>query len=295
MKIIQTKMRFQPIELSPEFAQQLLDKNHPQNRKPKTRRIEQYCDDMRNGYWTLTWEPIVQDEDGYTVEGQNRLAAFIRSGLDSIPVILCTGAPRKAMLGAGTGTPRNVADVARITGHPFPHGAATFGAIARRMALGLERNKNRLSIPETLQFVQRHTRALEFVFEAFGTKMRRGITQAPVLAVVARAYYQRGFKERLKEFAKVLIDGIPGNVKTDSAAIRLRNFLLENMGGRPRKSPGSYKSAKVIYAKAEIACRHFLDFEDIQSLRETTEELFQIPDDPQDIEEDDLQVAGKVG
>jgi len=293
MKIIPSKMQFQVVEMDRETAQHLLDKNHPKNRRLKETRVAQYQSDMTAGFWSLTWEPIVQDEDGYTVEGQNRLTAFLRSEMETLPCVFVSKAPRKAMLGAGCGTPRSVIDVARITGQEFPHGGNNYGAIARRMAIGLEAHKNTLSIPETLQFAKKHRDAIEFAFEAFGTFSKRGITVAGVVAVVARAYYRRNCRNRIRQFCVILLDGLPEHRIKDSAAIRLRNVLLDNIGGRRRRE-GSRISPKVIYAKTEVALSHFIDETEVQLLKETREELFPIPDDPS-LEDTDEQVAGKVG
>lgn len=295
MKTIQTKMRFQVVEMDRKTAQMLLDKNHPKNRRLKEGRVKLYLSDMQAGLWSLTWEPIVQDEDGWTVEGQNRLTAFLRSEMETLPCVFVTGAPRRAILGAGCGATRNVADVARITGQDFPHGASTYGAVARRMAIGLESHKSTLSIPETLQFVKSHRQALEFCFEAFGSASKRGITVAGVMAVIARAYYRRNSRNRTREFCTILLDGLPSNPRKDSAAIRLRNFLLDNVGGRKRQAEGARVAAKTIYAKTEIALQHFINEDEVHLLKETREELFPIPEDPSLEVEDEPQVAGKVG
>ena len=291
MKIVPTTMKFHVVEMTPEDAQRFLDKNHPNNRKPKPGKIVQYRRDMEADNWPLTHQAVAQDEDGFLIDGQNRLSAVVQAGVPVV-MLLCTGVPRRAMIGADCGTVRGVADAARIIGEPFAHGESSYGAVARRMAVGVEKGRNSLSIPETLEFCHAHKKAIEFAFEVFGFKKKRGITQAPVLAAVARAYYRRGCRDRLKEFGEVMLSGLCGNVKNDSAAIRLRNWLMENTTGGRRRSEGMYPAQKIVYAKAQLALHHFLECRSLEALRETSEELFPIP---AEIDNGDEVIAGKVG
>lgn len=289
MKILNTKMRFQAVMMTPEFAQALLDKNHPHNRKPKKGKIASMRYDMlgeMGGVWYLTPDPVAVDEDGYTINGQNRLTACVQAGVE-VPMVLVTGVPRTAILGMDCGTNRSVADAAKILGKTLPHGGAGYAAIARRMQKGSAAERLSMTIPQTLAFIESHRKALDFAFGAFGTKPIPGITQAPVLAVIARAYYLRGMKDRVKEFAEVLKTGLPSNPRKDGAAIQLRNWLLTKLVGgrkRTRLSPG----ATQIYAKTESALMHFLDENNPDKLYGTREELFPIPEDGVEKEEADV-------
>ncbi len=277
MQVIQTKMRYTAVMMDPEEAQRRIDRLHPKQRRPKPAKIKQYLLDARAGNWELSWDPIAVDEDNYTVNGQNRLIAIVQFG-SPLPVVLCTGVPSTAMAVSDMGTPRTVADVATILGKPFPHGAAIYGGAVRRMAIGLEAYSNKLSIPATLEFADKHKKALEFAFELINFN-KRGVRAAPVLAVLARAYYRKGARERLKEFAGILRSGLPENPKQDSAAVRLLDFLVDNAGGRRRRQSGAQLPARLIYARTEAALDKFLAKEFVQSLRETDAELFPIPDE----------------
>lgn len=274
MKVINSKMRFQVVEMTPEFAQQLLDKNHPDNRKPKSSRITQYLRDIDAGLWKLTHQPIAQCEDGYTIDGQNRLAAIVRSGR-AVPVVFVTGVPRDGILGADCGATRNVADAARISGKALPHGSLGYSSVARRMAIGLEKHKSTMTIQETLAFIAAHKDALEFAFTLMPKNVRM-LTQASVRAVIARAWYKRMSRSRIREFAEVYLTGLCGNNKTDTAAIRLRNWILDTMGTR---RGANRPNAKTIYAKTAVALSHFLNFQPVESLRETSEELFPLAEE----------------
>lgn len=281
MKILNSKMKFQVALVGPEDAQKFLDKNHPKNRRPKKGKIIQMRRDQIDGLWELTHQPIAFDEDGYLIDGQNRLASIIQSGME-VPLVIAWNVPRRAMLGADSGSNRTVTDVAQIMGDPMPRDFG-YASTARRMFIGNEASRTSVSIPRTLAFIKRHRQALDFVYSLFH-KNHKGLTQAPVKAVIARAWYTKGNRERLKQFAEILISGLVHNIKTDGAAIMLRNWLLNKLthGKRGlRANPPGH----LIYAKVESALAYFLEGENPDKLYGTKEELFPIPEDDTEEEE----------
>lgn len=192
------------------------------------------------------------------------------------------------MLAVDTGTSRNVADVARIMGMDIK-AINGVSAVARRMAMGMERNVSKsLSVQETLQWIEKHSAALKFAFEVT-PKNKIGITQASVRAVLARAYYRRPVEDtrsRVAVFGNILMTGLPENPKTDSAAINVRNFLQDHLhvGNEPRvRAPAI--SPLVVYAKTEMALDKFLRYENVESLRETSQELFWLPGEDRSVTE----------
>jgi hypothetical protein len=294
-KIVQHSMKFRVVMMTPEMAQELLDSNHPRNRRPKKAKIEQYSRVMRAGLWELTPEPICVDVDGWTTNGQNRLSACIRAGVE-VPMTLITGCPRTAILGQDQGTARNVGDTAAISGSPLPHGANNWAATARAMYSGLRAGGGgaRLGNIEVIEFGKVHQKAIEFSFECFPTPVK-GITQAAVRAVVARAYYGRNLRTRTREFCEVLLSGLPVNPHEDSGAIRLRNWLIDNfLGGRGGHARHGAPPA-IVYAKTERALQAFHNREMVKALQERNVEIFPIDGDNQVVaDEDDAEKNGTV-
>lgn len=285
MKIIKTRMRGRAVWITPEEAQALLDRNHPDNRNPKKGRILTYQRDMEAdvpatrysvGLWTLTHQAVAIDEDGRLVDGQNRLTACVRSG-KPIPIFLVTNVPRRSMIAVDAGATRNVADAAKVSGSALPRGRGLgWSAVARRMAKGNEAQRVDMSIPKTLLFIKAHWDALAFAFSLF-PKEKKGLTSAPIKAVLARAYYTQN-RERIKEFASILISGLPKHIRQDAAVIALRNYLQDALTVGKRKVrvnvPGH-----LIYAKVESALIAFLAHEPLDKLYGTSEELFPLPEE----------------
>ncbi len=282
-KIVKHNMRWEAVMMDSELAQDLLDRNHPSNRSPKLHKIEQYARDMRNGQWELHPHGIMIDTDNYTIDGQNRLAAVIRSGCE-VPMFIIYGCKKKMMKGVDMGSNRNFSDYVKIGEIALPFNQPfNVSSVVRAMDSGL-RSKPNMSNAEVINFVGLHEDALKFTFEAM-PKNAKGITHASVRAVIARAYYKRNYRTRIRQFCTMLYDGLVENPKDDSGVIRLRNWLIETFLGGMRKATVSRPRPVIVYAKTERALQAFLDNENIAMLYETRTELFPLPGEKDAVEE----------
>lgn len=66
--------------ITPDMAKTMLEHNIG-NRSPKPRAIARYAEDMRNGHWMETGDPIRFASDGRLIDGQNRLMACIEADM----------------------------------------------------------------------------------------------------------------------------------------------------------------------------------------------------------------------
>lgn len=279
MRDIPHKMKFRVVMMTPAAAAGLLSYNHPKNRRPRAQRIATYTQDILNGDWQLTYEGVAVDEDGWLINGQNRLNAIIDAD-KSAPILLITGVPRKAMLAVDQGLMRNVSDVAKVTGVDHP-AMGNWAACARSMMASTNTtSRARPSIQEVLTFIKNHEEAIAFAMECL-PKNTRGIAQAPVRATVARAFYQPKTKHRrIKDFAGVLISGLVTHAKHDTAAVLLRNWLADSFSeGTRKRHHGMRPGQFVVYGKTQVALRAFIDEEELQQLKATTKEYFLLPEE----------------
>lgn len=283
LKPIKSKMNFRVVTMTPEVAAELLKRNHPRNRKKKDNRINLYYNEILNDLWKLTHQPVAIDEDGYLIDGQNRLEAIVMADIE-VPLVLVTGVPKEAMLAADQGCLRNVMDLARVTGFNVEQPTG-WPAVARMMARGAGKTRNFMSTQMTLAYMKAHRKALEFAWECL-PENKRGLTMAGVRAAIARSYYQRDSHNRIKAFCKVLYTGLPNHVEHDSAAIRLRNWLLDAALNR---RAGVMLTMWTVYAKTEKALLSFINKEKVDRLWETSKELFLIPGDPKETSEDEAK------
>lgn len=280
---IEHNMKFKALMVPPCVAEEWLKKNHPRNRKPKERRIGLYAQDIVNHQWYLTHEAVGFDEDGFLIDGQNRLEAIIKAG-EPAPLLVVFNAPKKSFLMANQGASRDVRDMAKIQkfSDDMPTITRWIGC-ARTMLLGIKmvtiKRANPPTNQEVLAFLKAHQEAVGWALHIVpNSSATRGLARAPVHAVLARAFYQTGAKRiRTEAFATVLVSGLMENTKTDSAAIRLRNWLMDNIGGRRRRE-GMQVEPQIIYAKTQTALKAFIDERNVENLKETTsEELFKLP------------------
>lgn len=267
------QMRFKVVTMTPTWASELLKKNHKNNRRVKDRRVNSYGREMAQGLWRLTHQAVAVDEDGWLVDGQHRLEAVVASGCD-VPVVLALGVPRQSMVAVDSGANRNLADATRVHGNPLP--ALGWGSVARTMMVGMDRGRasQHIGHQEIMAFIRVHYKALDFAFSNL-SRNYRNLTPAPVRAVIARAYYQRGQRTRIGEFCEALKSGLVNDKQQDVAVLRLRNWLLnlsESRGKRTRFET---------YAKTEWALRQFIDGQDVAAILATKEELFEIPQEAQ--------------
>ena len=119
--------------IDPTAAHRLLETNTA-NRRVSLRRVSQLADQMREGGFENTGEPIIISDEGILNNGQHRLLAVIESGA-SVEMDLRFGIPRRAFVKTDTGAARNGADVLSIRG---VQGASQI-ATTLRMLIAYER------------------------------------------------------------------------------------------------------------------------------------------------------------
>lgn len=105
------------IEFSPDLASYILRELNYKNRPRKTGKIVQYATDMANYKWLLTGDTIAFGSDGLLKDGQNRLAACVRSGT-SFKTHVMFGIDPLAFAVIDTGANRSHSDVLSIMGVP---------------------------------------------------------------------------------------------------------------------------------------------------------------------------------
>ena len=108
------------IEFTVSMAEYVLTNLNHKNRPRKTSKIVQYARDMSDGMWLLTGETVAFGSDGLLKDGQNRLAACIRSG-SSFKTHVAFGIDPMAFAVMDTGANRSHSDVLSIMGIPNAH------------------------------------------------------------------------------------------------------------------------------------------------------------------------------
>lgn len=100
--------------ITPQMAAALLERNL-RNRHVRKGLVRQYADDMLEGRWHLTGEPIIFNEDGRLDNGQHRLQACVLSGVD-FDAFVVYGVSEEAQKYMDSGAKRGAHDALALNG-----------------------------------------------------------------------------------------------------------------------------------------------------------------------------------
>lgn len=256
IRIPHTSMYFGVVDMDEERARRCLEYNM-NNRKRKDNAINRYSADMERKFWRLTHEGIAFGIDGILKDGQNRLFAVIQSGV-TCRMLVCLGLDTEAQAVIDQGVKRTTGDVAKLQGIDT---TGRRNATAKMVHVGMKGQTSNASITTSIniELLDTYCEGLDFVQEHLPKPMP-GITKAPVLGAIVRAYYacrhDNRAVDRLKLFCSILRDGQYGH-DSNIAAYTLRERLT-GAGGRKPPGHGSKGSIEA-YALTEAALVAFLD------------------------------------
>jgi hypothetical protein len=260
------------VTVTPEQAQVWLDSRAP-NRNIRDLSVSRFAQDMVDGTWVLSHQGLAFDRKERLVDGQNRLAAVVRSGVE-VPMIKFTYLDdillAKALLVMDSGAKRSPTDNAIISGKLPENTSGKAWGIAKQMVDGgCSTRSLRTTHARMAEFIIEHMDAINFCLSNIRTHAA-GVSQAVVRAAIARAYYHCDH-ERLVEFCQVLTTGVSTS-KDDVAAALLYKFLSAKQA--PNQSHGLRKHEA--YSKAENAIKKFCDRTYITQLKAIDSEIFPI-------------------
>lgn len=136
--------------VTPEMAREWLRRN-VNNRALRAKRVEDLARSMSQGEWRYTGEAIKFSRTGRLLDGQHRLAACVRAGVE-IPLLVVVGLEDEAQDVMDTGLHRTSGDVLGLHGYK---NSTTLAAIVE-FAKQVEKNrfgKSGVTRPEVLAFV----------------------------------------------------------------------------------------------------------------------------------------------
>jgi hypothetical protein len=142
-------------DVTPEMAQEWLDKSNTHNRRIRKNQVAALARDMASNNWLFTGAPISFDWDGRLVDGQHRLAAVVQSG-KTLPFVIMRGLDPRSQSAMDIGSRRLAYDALRLGG--VEGDMKNAAAIARSVFMYDEgRVPTHL---ETIKFVQDHEEEL---------------------------------------------------------------------------------------------------------------------------------------
>jgi hypothetical protein len=264
-------MKIELLHITPEMAEQMLEKN-THNRKLKRPTVLRYAREMKLGRWQMTHQGVAISDDGTVIDGQHRLAAIVESGR-TVPMMLTSGLGMNVQLLVDDHSKRTPHDALSV--HEATRGATSeFCAIATCM---IREGKNTFYLDTAgskvslLEFAVKHSQAIWFAEkEQTARGKRKGISQASIFGVIARASYTHSLS-RIRSFVSVLYSGEMAS-PDDVAAVTLRNYLLTT-------DSGGGQAKRAAYLKTERCLLAFCEYYQLRRCTSANAELFPIPGD----------------
>ena len=214
-------MYFNIETITPERAKELL-LNSRRNRRLNTGRVTTYANDIRNGKWTQSPEPICLDEEGKLTNGQHRLNAVILAGIP-IQCAVAYNVPIDAVVDKGL--ERASGDALYMRGLVSKEmSSAKVIAIVNRYLTMLGRE--RVSDTDRAEFIISNQDNIAKTLRIAGVNARNSLcSRAPVASAILGALNSGVPDDVLVRFATVVNTGFMSNAN-ESAAIVLRNCIL---------------------------------------------------------------------
>lgn len=152
--------QFAKVTVTPAMAREWLG-SQMRNRRIKAGNVKRWAQDMREGRFNATVQPLIFDVNGRLIDGQNRLTALIEADV-SLPLWVAVGVPSDDRARVDLGTPRSAADVLSIEGIEITH--RNHVVAMARMAMGYETVPHLVwgatsvtaSVPELVAEVTKH-------------------------------------------------------------------------------------------------------------------------------------------
>lgn len=121
------------VTVTPEMAKNWLDTVNTHNRTVRDTTIQTYARDMEHGNWLQTGEPIKFSVKGVLLDGQQRLAAMVRSNV-TLELFAVWDLSLEAQAFMDTGRKRTAANMLELAGEKD----SAVLASAAKLALGVE-------------------------------------------------------------------------------------------------------------------------------------------------------------
>ena len=258
-------MKFDVLNITPEMAQKMLDKNVV-NRVMSDRRIGSYAELMRNGDWSLTHQGVAFYEDGTLADGQQRLTGIIQAGVP-VEMLVVRGLKKSQAIHIDTHRPRSKMDGIKIGGLNDWLTSKQIGMI------NLLSTPKRLSTEEILSFADDMEIHIKAASECFVTN-RRHLNPSVILAGLMLAHFYGEKITKLRRFAEVLLSGVSESPDERVIILAREAFLRSKANGESDKREKLLKLQKAIYAycRGESVTRLFLPKESVYPY----EELFNV-------------------
>jgi hypothetical protein len=219
--------------ITPQIADQWLGKlANPLNRNKKPLHIQIMAQDMSNGRWLETGQPIIFDEDGMLIDGHHRLQACIYAKR-AFSSLVVRGVSRIAVDAIDIGKMRHVGEIAQMSG--IKNGltqAAICGIVMTYELMGINvaiGSKSKISKLEIIDRLRRE----DFNEAAKAGKCAQQMVRSNAVPGFCFYLFNKRSEKLANEFwADFLSDG--AGLEIGNPVLALRNVLFRDLQSRTR-------------------------------------------------------------
>ena len=192
-------MRTDLVQVTPDMARNMLNSN-PVNRRLSERAVSDLAKAILNNDWQITHQGIAFYDDGTLADGQHRLTAVVKANVP-VYMMITKGLSKEAAMSIDSGRRRSLIDGVKISG------AAPWMEAKHINLVPIIVHPKRLTDMQKLEFLVGMKPYVEFATDAFVSN-RRYLTGSIIHAALTMAAYHGEDTEKLKRFARVLLDVI---------------------------------------------------------------------------------------
>lgn len=216
--------------ITPKDAEKLLGRNTV-NRSVRSRRVDQYAKQIKNGQWQVTGEAIKVAKDGTLLDGQHRLLAVIKAGIPA-EFFVVDGLDPEVFKVLDSGLSRSSGDA--LTGLGFTD-SKEIGAIAKLVIgvqAGINPNNTELmsliSRTDMINFCEANRDLLAQAIKdcrVIHRQLAGSLTAWGALYVLCSLAHKDG-GTRIREFLNSVSEG--ANLNVGDPRLALRNWLVRH-------------------------------------------------------------------
>lgn len=220
--------------VTPELAKAMLERN-THNRPVSDSTVKYYAELIESGKWVFTGVPIIFDEKGRLLDGQQRLEAVVKANI-AVPFDLRFNIPIAAFMAVDTGKKRQACDALAISGEQYATPLAAAAKLLARWEEGAFNKRShaaihaRLSNMAILQLVKSNPGLRQSVFRARGLYSQYRAVYSPSVMAFCHYLFSRKDKAAADDFFRQIEFGDDSKAKgspINALRFRMARYVSE--------------------------------------------------------------------
>lgn len=249
------------VTITPQLAQYILNELNPHNRPSRSSHIVQYAEDMTAERWKLTGDTIKFGRSGILRDGQHRLAACIRSGVN-FETYVVFGIDDESFSVMDTGRKRKGDDVFAIAG--ITNASSASAAVRWALILSSDQPTNRAMTYTNNELLDTYRGLKQPLFDNCVAEAKHACKSAKVLHESALAAILYVFRQRHDRAASAFMSDLKSMKGGAKKLVTLIEKIRSQNMGRVHETQRNAMIVKALqsYAKGAAPTTSSLTWDD---------------------------------